>query len=347
MEEAKVIGIDLAKGVFEVCVQAVDGRVVERRRLRRRAFERLMAAAPRVLVGLEAGPGAHYWARWLQAQGFAVKVMSPRAVRAYRNSPHKSDALDAGAVGEAATRAGVRAVAVKSERAQTLQALVRVRERKVAERTRLLNQLRGLLLEFGVAAGRNLLRWYPGLARTPGFAALPARARQLFDELFAEAEALDRAVKRLDRELAAEVKADAVARLLISAPGIGPLNATQITAQIVEPGDFAGARALSAYLGLVPRLIASGQSTRLGAITKHGSGDLRRGLVLGAQAVITTALKCPDRDEPLFRFARRLVARGKPRNLVAVAVANKLARIVCAMLKSGQPYDPRYNPARA
>jgi len=345
MDKVTVIGIDLAKGVFEVCLKAGDGSVVERRRLKRGAFERYMEAAPRVLVGLEAGPGAHYWARWLSERGFPVKVMSPRAVRAYRTGPHKSDALDAAAVGEAAPRANVRAVAVKSERAQTLQALVRVRERRVAARTRTLNQLRGLLLEFGIASTRNLLVWYPRIAGTPVFAALPERARRLFDELIAEAGALDNAVKALDRELAAEVRADPTARLLTSVPGIGPINATQIAAQIVEPGDFATARAMPAYLGIVPRLIASGKTSRLGPITRHGPGELRKGLVLGAQAVITTAIRCPGRDDPLFRFARGLLARGKPRNVVAVAVANKLARIVCAMLKSGRPYNPQHGAA--
>ena len=342
MDEVTVIGIDLAKGVFEVCLKAADGRVVERRRLRRRAFERYMAAAPRVGVGLEAGPGAHYWARWLEARGFAVKVMSPRAVRAYRTGPHKSDALDADAVGEAASRAGLRAVPVKSERAQTLQALVRVRDRQVRERTRILNQLRGLLLEFGIATSRNLLVWYPRTAETPAFAALPERTRLLFDELFAEARALDRRVKQLDGELARGVLADPLAKRLTSAPGIGPINATQFAAQIVAPGDFENARAMPAYIGLVPRLIASGKTSRLGPITKHGPAELRKALVLGGHAVVTAALRSPDKSDPVYVFARRLVAKGKPRNVVAVAVANKLARIVCAMLRSGQPYNPQY-----
>jgi transposase len=358
MEQVKVIGIDLAKGVFEVCLKAADGHVVSRRRLRRGAFERYMAAAPRVLVGLEAGPGAHYWARRLDGLGFVVKVMSPRAVSAYRTGPHKSDALDADAVGEAATRAAVRAVPVKCERAQTAQALVRVRDRPVRDRTRVLNQLRGLLLEFGIATARNLLVWYPRIAETPGFAALPDDARRLFDELIAEARALDRRVKAIDHKLARSVAADPVALRLVGAPGIGPINATQITAQIVEPGDFEPARALPASLGLpppmgcttcrlmggglVPRLIASGQTSRLGGITKHGPAELRRTLVLGGHAVTTTALRYPDKGDPLYAFARRLVAKGKPRNVVAVAVANKLARIVCAMLRTGQPYNPRH-----
>lgn len=346
MDEISVIGIDLAKRVFEVCLKAGDGTVVERRRLKRGAFKRYMAGAPRVLVGLEAGPGAHYWARWLGEQGFPVKVMSPRAVRAYRAGPHKSDALDADAVGEAAGRASVRAVAVKSERAQTLQALLRVRDRQVAGRTAVLNQLRGLLLEFGITAARNLLAWYPRIADLPGFAALPERTRYLFDSLFEEAQALDRRVKDLDRELAREVRADPLARMLTSAPGIGPINAVQVCAQIVEPGEFATARAMPAYVGLVPRLIASGATTRLGPITKHGATALRKSLVLGAHAVITAAQRCPNRTDPLYVFARRLMARGKPRNVVAVAVANKMARIVCAMLKSGKPYDPHYNSAQ-
>lgn len=346
MNEVSVIGIDLAKGVFEVCLKAADGEVVERRRLKRAAFERYMERAPRVLVGLEAGPGAHYWARWLDGQGYSVKVMSPRAVRAYRNGPHKSDALDADAVGEAAGRAGVRAVAVKSERAQTLQALVRVRDRQVASRTRVLNQLRSLLLEFGIATSRNLLVWYPRLTATAAVAALPERTRRLFDALFEEARELDRRIKAFDRELACGVRADPLARRLTGAPGIGPVNAIQVCAQIVAPSDFANARAMPAYIGLVPRLIASGATTRLGPITKHGAAALRKSLVLGAHAVITAAQRCPDKSDAIYVFARRLLARGKPRNVIAVAVANKLARIVCAMLKSGKPYDPHYSSAQ-
>lgn len=345
MEKVTVIGIDLAKGIFEVSLQAGDGGVVARRRLTRRAFERFMAKAPRVLVGLEAGPGAHYWARWLKAQGFAVKVMSPRAVRAYRAGPHKSDALDADAVGEAATRAGVRAVPVKSEAAQALQALVRVRERRVGARTRVLNQLRGLMAEFGIAASGNLLVRYPRLAGTQAFAALPERVRRLFDELIEEARALERSVKEREREITAAVRADPLAARLMSAPGIGPINAAQLAARIVEPGDFARARALPAYIGLVPRLIASGKTRRLGPITKHGPGDLRKGLVLSGHVIASAALRCPDKHDPLYDFARRLIAKGKPRKVVAVAVAGKLARIVCAMLRTGQPYTPRHSAA--
>jgi transposase len=258
-----VIGIDLAKGVFEVCLKAADGRVVSRRRLRRGAFERTMAAAPRVLVGLEAGPGAHYWARRLDGLGLVVKVMSPRAVRAYRTGPHKSDALDADAVGEAATGAGVRAVPVKSERAQTAQAPVRVRDRQVA-------------------TSRNLLVWYPRIAETPGYVALPDAARRLLDQLIAEARALDRRVKQIDHKLARGVAADPVALRLLGAPGIGPINATQIAtqiaaqivAQIVEPGDFEQARAMPAYLGLPPpmgcttcRLMGGGLPPPMGCTT--------------------------------------------------------------------------------
>lgn len=345
MNEVKVIGIDLAKSVFEVCLQAADGRVVGRRRLGRKAFARYMAKAPRVLVGLEAGPGAHYWARWLRGEGFAVKVMSPRAVRAYRNGPHKSDALDAAAVAEAAARASVRAVPVKSEQAQTLQALVRVRDRQVSTRTRMLNQLRGLLLEFGIVGPRNLLSGYPRLVETAEFAALPERTRQLFDELFDEARQLDERIAAFDRELARDLRADPQARQIRTLPGIGPLAAAQIIAQVVEPGDFRNARAMPAYLGIVPRLIASGTTSRLGPITKHGPGEIRKTLVLGAHAVITAAQRCPGNDDPLYVFARRLMASGKPRNVAAVAVANKMARILCAMLRSGQPYNPEHKAA--
>jgi transposase len=339
-----MIGIDLAKRVFEVCLMAADGRVVERRRLKREAFKAFMETAPRVLVGLEAGSGAHHWARWLTAREFAVKVMSPRAVRAYRSGPHKNDALDAEAIGEAATRARVRAVAVKSEVAQCLQAVIRVRARRIRQRTQVTNQLCGLMGEFAISAGRNVLAWYDRIAETPAFAAAPERMRLLFDELIAEARALDRQVKQLDAEIARMVKADPMAQLLTTAPGIGPINAAQIVARIESPGDFANGRALPAFLGLVPRLIASGNTTRLGPITKHGPADIRQGLVLGAQAVITAAVRNPDRDDPLYDLARRLLAKGKERNKVAVAVANRLARIVCVMLQTGQPYNP---PRRA
>jgi transposase len=344
MNEVTVIGIDLAKSVFEVCLKAADGRVVERRRLRRAAFERFMETAPRVLVGLEAGPGAHYWARWLKARDFAVKVMSPRAVRAYRDGPHKSDALDADAVGEAATRARVRAVAIKSEEAQCLQALIRVRACRIAQRTRVTNQLGSLMVEFGIAAGRNLATWYNRIAATPAFAAAPEEMRLLFDELIEDARALDRRIRQLDAEIARQVKDNPLGWLLTTVPGIGPVTTAQIIARIASPDDFANARAMPAFLGLVPRLIASGETSRLGPITKHGPADIRQGLVLGAQAVITAALRNPAKDDPLYVLARKLLAKGKERNKVAVALANRMARIACVILQTEQPYNP---PRRA
>jgi len=345
MEEIKVIGIDLAKSVFEICTTAEDGRAVERRRLKRRSFAAYMEKAPRVLVGLEAGPGAHDWARRLSSEGFVVKMMSPRAVRAYRSGPHKSDALDAAAVAEAATRASVRPVAVKSERAQTQQALVRVRDRQVSTRTKVLNQLRSLLLEFGIVGPRNLLTGYRRLVETGELAALPERTRRLFDELWQEARELNDRVRAFDRELARDARADPEARRLGATPGVGPIVVTQVIAQIVEPGDFRNARAMPAYLGIVPKLIASGKTSRLGPITKHGPSEIRKNLVLGAHAVITAAQRYPGKDDPIYVFARRLIAKGKPRNLVAVAVANKIARILCAMLRTGQPYNPNHKPA--
>ncbi|MCH8239236.1 MAG: IS110 family transposase [Proteobacteria bacterium] len=179
MDEISVIGIDLAKRVFQLCALSASGEVVWNKRLGRTALMRFMAdRAPRCLIGLEACGGAHYWGRWLSGLGFRVKMMSPQAVKPYVTGGHKNDPRDARAIAEAATRSHVSAVRIKSQQAQALQALVRVRERQVRQRVQVVHQLRALLHEFGFIAPKgygHLLRVYRQLAGSGGLAGLRRR----------------------------------------------------------------------------------------------------------------------------------------------------------------------------
>lgn len=349
MDEISVIGIDLAKRSFQLCALDEKGEVVWETRLRRVQFIRFMEEkAPRCLVGIEACGGAHYWGRWLTELRFQVKLMAPGAVKAFASSRHKNDARDAHAIAEAATRPYVRALAVKTEAAQGLQALVRVRARHVRQKVQALNQLRALLHEFGFVAPkgeRALLKRYGEICGGAAFLALPEGLQAAFGQLhgecchlMAQAECSKRAVEQAAGE-------DEACGLIMSVPHLGPVNAAGMVAAVGDPDAFANGRAFAAFLGLVPRQQASGETSHLRAITKQGSRQLRSTLVLAAQSLITWALKAEAKGAPLDqlrRLALRLMKSGKPRNVAVTAIAARLARIAWAVLAAGQPYRANF-----
>jgi transposase len=349
MEEISVIGIDLAKRVFQVCCRDACGGIVVEKRLGRGAFMRFMSRqAAGILVGLEACGGSHYWGRWLVARGFRVKMMSPYAVKAYVSGAHKSDAIDARAICEAATRSHVGTVRVKSEAAQGLQARVRVRERRVRQLVRASNQFRALLHEFGfvVARGRrHLLVAFDRITASPEWAALPGDVREMLEDLHAECRELACKADAEKHRLAAAAERDGACRLIMSVPHLGPVNASALAA-IEDLQRFTNGRAFAAYLGLVPRQQSSGESKRQGGITKHGSSALRRYLVLAAQTLLIRAERdrrmgeAPDR---LRQWALDLAGR-KHRNVAVTAIAARLARIAWAVMHHQRPYLAR--PAR-
>lgn len=347
MTEITAIGIDTAKRVFEVGFFDAEGGLVSRRRLSRGQFMRFMAEkAPRVLVGMEASGGVHYWGRWLKARGFRVKVMPAQIVKAYRVGAHKSDQRDVLAIGEAVVRRHVPSVPVKSERAQTLQALVRVRDRIVSQRVQAAGQMRGLLAEFGIVAPKGARRFRSflvTLADRPEWAVLPAATQELFAFLSAELGELEAREKAADKQLEEAQRGDEHCKRLRSIPSIGAVNAATLAALLEVPELFASGRAFSSYLGIVPGKDASGERDQLKSITKAGPGEARRLLMLAAQTLIIMAMRRQNAGRPLDRlqaWALGLTERKgrKKRNAAVAGVANKLARIAWAVMARGTYY---------
>jgi len=331
-----VLGIDLGKNVCSVVGLDASGRVVVRRRLKREAvlgFTQQLAACK---VAMEACCGAHHLGRELAAQGHEVRLMSPEYVRPYVKS-QKNDDRDAEAIAEAAGRPTMRFVVVKSEGQSDLQSLHRARERLVAERTALINQLRALLLERGhvVPQGRRKLAIRVGEILSGEAAALSSRIRRLIGDVRAEWQALDQRIAAFDDEFAAYAKTNEAAHRLTTIPGIGVINATALVAAVGDAGSFARGRDMAAWLGLVPRQASTGGRPKLLGISKRGNRYLRKNLIHGARAVLP---RLSESDTSLGRWLKGLLARAH-KNTVVVALANKLARIAWAVLAKRQAFD--------
>jgi transposase len=330
------VGIDLGKNSCSLAALDATGAVVLRRRLSRGKLVAFVSRWPACVVAMEACCGAHHLGRVFAAQGHEVRLMAPEYVQPYVKA-QKNDDRDAEAIAEAATRPTMRFVALKSEAQLDQQTLHRARSRLVNGRTRLMNQLRAILLERGitVAKGRRALGLALGELLADETATLSPRVRDLVDEMGREWAELDVRIAELDREFVETARDSAPARRLATIPGIGALNATALTAAVGEAEDFASARDLAAWLGLVPRQTTTGGKARLGGITKRGNVYLRTLLIHGARA----ALPGLSRGEtPLGAWLRGLLERAHP-NVVVVALAAKLARTAWAVLRSGADYD--------
>ena len=345
MDEISVIGIDSAKNVFQLAALSREGTVVWDKRLKRQAFKRFMAeAAPRCIVGLEACGGAHYWGRWLSELGHTPKLMAPRAVAAHRQGVHKNDRRDARAIADAARNRQIRAVPIKSEAAQTVQALMRVRERRIRQLGQTANQLRGVLGEFGVVLPKGRGRMVRRLAqlRAAGeLDRLPAAIAELADALVAEIAEHAAKEKTATAALTKAIAEDATCALLTTIPNIGPINAAALSVALETPRAFANGRAFASSLRLVPRQHASAEKNKLRGIGAQRRCEVRRYLVLAAQSLLTRLgrMKQPPQD-PMLAWAQRLL-RSKRRNVAAVALAGKLARVAWAVLDKNRPYCPR------
>ena len=268
--------------------------------------------------------------------------MSPEYVRPYVKA-QKNDDRDAEAIAEAATRPTMRFVPVKSVAQSDVQALHRARERLVAERTALINHLRALLLERGITApqGRGKLAAELCTFADEDDSRLSPRIRLLVEDLRREWRGLDERIAAFDAEFVALAREDAAARRLLTIPGIGTINATALAAAVGDARTFGRGRDLAAWLGLTPRQRTTGGKPRLLGISKRGNRYLRKNLIHGARAVLP---RLADQDTPLGRWTRALLARA-PKNVVIVALANKLARIVWAVLAHGRAYDAGYATA--
>ena len=334
--QVSTIGLDIAKNVFQVHGVDEAGAAVLRRKLRRGAVMGFFAGLEPCLVGIEASCGAHHWARELGALGHEVRLLPPSYVKAYLKRG-KNDAADAEAICEAVTRPSMRFVPVKSAAQQAALAAHRVREALVRQRTMLINVLRSQMAEFGLIAprGRHKSRALIALLGQED-ARIPAPARAMLLELVAAIAALEPRIAETERAMRSAVRQSPLAQALMTIPGIGPITASALLATVGDPKRFRSARHFAAWLGLVARQNSSGGKPRLGRISKMGDRYLRKLLVLGA----TSSLRRARREQtPLAAWTRRLLERRPPR-LVSLALANKTARIVWAVMTRGETYRP-------
>jgi transposase len=332
------IGIDLAKNVFQIHGVDKDGNAVLRRQLRREQVLAFFAKLQPCLIGMEACGSAHYWARKLQAQGHTARIMPAQFVKPYVKS-NKNDALDAEAICEAVQRKNMRFVPIKSPEQQAVLALHRSRQAKIKARTAQANQIRGFLAEFGIVFPqgiKQIAKRVPALLEQ-GCDELPGTLTALIGRLLEHLKYLDREVQELENEIKRWHRQSEPSRQLEQVPGIGVLTATALVASIADAHQFKNGRQMGAWLGLVPAQHSSGGKTQLLGISKRGDAYLRTLLTHGARAVISRATKpSAKRQNPWLQ--RLLARRGK--NVAAVALANRNARIVWAMLAHDRPFDP-------
>lgn len=335
------IGIDLAKSVFQVHGVDDHGKAVLRKKLDRgRMFEFFIKLQP-CSIGMEACGSAHYWARKLVEMGHTVKLMAPQFVKPYVKT-NKNDAADAEAICEAVARPNMRFVPIKTDEQQAVLSLHRVRQGFVKSRTAQANQIRGLLSEFGVIIPQgiaNIAKRLPGIMEKSD---LPGSFRELLQRLYDFLKELDKQIDELDAKIQQWHRTSETSRKLAEIPGIGPITATALVASIGDAKSFKNGRQLAAWLGLVPRQHSSGGKSVLLGISKRGDTYLRTLLIHGARAVIRFA-----GNKPATNWLNRLLER-RSKNVAAVALANKNARIVWALLAhEEQRFRADYAPAVA
>jgi transposase len=338
------IGFDIAKTVFQVHGMDRRGNPTVRRQLKRSDVVKFFANLPPCLVGMEACASAHFWARKLEPLGHAVKLIAPQFVKPYVKT-NKNDARDAEAICEAVSRPSMRFVPVKTVEQQAVIALHRVRQGFVEARTAQANQLRGLLAEFGIVLPKGISHLR---TRVPSIIddsenGLPGTARELFARLFTNLRELGVHITDLERQIRAVHRTDEASQRLEAIPGIGPLSASALVASIGDAKAFKSGRQLAAWMGLVPRQNSSGGTTRLLSISKRGDTYLRTLLIHGARSVIRHHKRRPGSCNS---WLSRIAERRHP-NIAAVALANKNARIVWALLAHDREYHEAYRTLAA
>jgi transposase len=327
------IGVDLAKNAFQVHGFEREGGEPVRRKLSRSRMRAFFAQIAPCRVGMEACGSAHYWARELTAMGHEVVLMAPTYVKPYVKRG-KNDALDAAAVCEAMSRPDMRFVPIKSADQQAVLMLHKTRELMVKQRTMSVNALRSHLAEFGLVVARGVGRVAELLALADADATLPEEARTTAKLLATHLEGLDRSIDAAEDKIAAANARNRTSQLIDQVPGVGPLIASAIAASVPDPRVFKSGRDFAAWLGLTPRQNSSGGKEKLGAITKQGNRYLRTMLVVGSTSALRVAGK---RTGALAGWIAALRAK-KPERLVAVALANKLARICWAIMTTGEAF---------
>lgn len=337
MKDVTIIGVDLAKNVFQLHGAASDGTVVFRKKLSRPQFHRFVAEHPRCIIAMEACGGAHHWAREFVRLGHEVRLIAPRYVKPFIKR-QKNDAADAEAIVEAALRPTMRYVEPKTGEQQARALVFRTREQLVNQRTEAINALRAHLYEFGYVAPQGIghLRRLAEVIEDER-SELPPLARDICRLLLEQIAGLTARIDALKKTIDAMSRQAATSRRLQTMPGVGPIGALAIETFAPPMEQFRRGRDFAAWLGLVPRQNSSGGKQRLGKTSKMGQRDIRRLLITGAMAVVRWALR---RGAPRNPWLARMLAR-KPPMVVAFALANKMARGIWAMLTRGENYrDP-------
>jgi transposase len=332
--EVTTIGLDLAKHVFQAHGSDLSGAVVFRKRLRRGQVLEFLARQPPCTVAMEACASAHHWGREISKLGHAVRLIAPAYVKPFVKR-QKNDAADAEAICEAAQRPTMRFVAVKSKAAQAAAIVFRTRDLLVRQRTQIINALRGHLAEYGIVVAKGPAHLGELVAQLEDPATpVHEAARPVLSMLVETLRSLDERIALLDVAIARCAKEDRAARRLMTIPGVGPVMATALIALAPPAETFKRGRDFAAWLGLTPLQHSTGGKTRLGKTSRMGERSLRRLLIVGASAVVSWAAR---KGTPAGSWLARMLAC-KPPMLVRVALANKMARIVWALLAKGGVY---------
>jgi transposase len=341
--ETTHIAVDTSKSVFTLHASDPTGRCTYRRDLSRSKFLAWFAKLAPLIVTLEACGGSHHWGRELSKLGHTVRLIAAQHAKPFVKRG-KNDRADAEAISEAASRPSMRFVPVKNCQSQAQAMVLKRRTLLVGQRTQLVNALRGHATEFGLVVPRGTENVVPLLAKIAADEAMPTLARELCAELGDDIVRVDERITAIDRRIAAMHKSNPISQLLTTIPGVGPIAANTF-ATTIDPTPFTSGRAFAAYLGLTPKDHSSGGKQRLGGISRSGDERLRELLVLGAMSVLSHAVRGkPARGANAW--VMKLLER-KPRKVVAVALANKMARIVWAMMSSGEVYRGVARPAAA
>lgn len=339
MSTIQTIGIDLAKNVFSIHGVDAYGKCVLKKTVKRNKLLEVFANLPPCLIGMEASSGAHYWARELIKLGHDPRIMAPKFVIPYRQN-EKNDANDAEAICEAVGRPKTRFVSIKSPEQQAVLCLHRIRQGVIKSRTATINQLRGLLSEFGIviSQGRFTLQNSIDCILEDAENGIPDLARELLFDLVQRIRNANDEILRYDRKIYAIVKHMESAQKLMTIPGVGEHSATAIVATVADGKQFKSSRQFAAWIGLVPRQFTTGDHAQLGRISKRGDKHIRTLLVHGARAVIA---RCKDKTDRNSLWLQKLVER-RDYTRAIVALAAKNARIIWALLTSGKEYQADY-----
>jgi len=334
MANVSVIGIDLAKNIFQIHGNDKKGKCVLKKRLSREKLLEFMAQLPPCLVGIEACGGAHHWARTFREIGHTVKIMAPQFVKPYVKS-NKTDRNDAEAIAEAVTRPNMRFVPIKTQQQQDTLLIHRARELVMKQRTAQANQIRGFLAEYGIVIAkgiRNLKTLLSVIEDNQD--KLSLKAQRILQQLCEQFTVFEADMKNYDQQIEHTVSEDPMCQAILKIEGVGPVIASAMVATIGDANAFKNGREVSAWLGLVPKQHSSGNTVRLGGITKRGDRYIRKLLVHGARSVINVSGNKKDRRSTWIMDKKERLGF----NRAAVALANKNARIIWAVLKTGECY---------